>query len=405
MSQVQRGFYHSGRSQSHRSPPRFMPIKLQVVKEDADAGEPADYLFEQDRITIGRGSGNDLTLPDQKVSKQHAEIRNDEGTYLLVDRDSKNNTYLDGQRVGEAEPYPLKSGDIFQVGDFKIEFAPLFMPSSETTAFAEHEEDQNPFAADTRRLVSALEGLAETYQLAPSDQRDEAFAEAVHDHVDSDIADTEAVQEVLRRLGIPTETASTSDGERTSTSAKDEALERVFDTVLQAVVRMISIPNHFWREFTGETLEHPQEKKFLYEADFDELRESLLGEHVSAEERQERLEHLSDAVDSLVAHNMAMLAGYKKAVMAGSKELLQRLNPIDAVEEAENGGMVDSFFGGGQASELERLERKWKSLYHGEWGYLESDLFRPTYIEAYVDRMAQAWDLDRAEILPPDEDG
>ncbi|HKL88483.1 MAG TPA: FHA domain-containing protein, partial [Salinibacter sp.] len=149
-----------------------MPVKLQVVKEGADEDEPADYLFEQDRITIGRGSNNDLTLPDQKVSSEHAEIRSDGGQYLLSDRDSKNKTYVDGRRVGESEPYVLESGDVFRVGDFEIEFAPLFMPSSEQTAFAEADEDANPFEKDTRQLVSALEGLVETYKFAPSDQRD-----------------------------------------------------------------------------------------------------------------------------------------------------------------------------------------------------------------------------------------
>lgn len=380
-----------------------MPIKLQVVKEDADAGEPADYLFEQDRITIGRGSSNDLTLPDQKVSKQHAEIRNEEGVYLLVDRDSKNNTYVGGRRVGETEPYTLKSGDIFRVGDFKIEFAPLFMPSSEQTVHAASDEDENPFGTHARQLASALNGLVETYNMVPSEQRDAAFSEAVQDHLDEEMKEEEAVQRILRRIGVPSGGgASGSDSQGSAaTTDDDDARASVFETLLQGVVRMISIPDHFWREFTGETLAHPPEKEFLYEADIDELRAHLLAENVSDEERRERLRHVSDAVDSLVEHNMAMLAGYKKAVMAGSKDLLQRINPIDAMEEAKEGGMMDTFFGGGATSELERLDREWKTLFHGKWGDLESELFRPTYIDTYVDRMAQTWDIDRAEIMPP----
>jgi hypothetical protein len=64
--------------------------------------------------------------------------------------------------------------------------------------------------------------------------------------------------------------------------------------------------------------------------------------------------------------------------------------------------MVDTFFGGGQTSELERLEARWRELVRGKWGELENQLFRPTYIDAYVDRMAESWDLDRAELLGED---
>jgi hypothetical protein len=369
-----------------------MPIKLQVVKE-GDDGDPADYLFEQDRITIGRGSGNDLTLPDQKVSTEHAEIRSDGGEYYLYDRDSKNKTYVDGARVGEEEPYQLNSGDVFQVGDFQIEFAPLFMPSSEQTAFAEDSEDKNPFEKHARQLSSALEGLAETYKFAPKDQRDDTFAEAVDDHLDPEVGQETAVKRLLDRLGV-----STND-QGTAQNASGDAPTEVLDTLLEGVVRMISIPDHFWREFTGKDLDHPPEKAVFHDADLNELREYLLDDGISAEERKQRLQHLSEAVDSLVAHNMAMLAGYKKAVMAGTQELLQKVNPTEAAE----GGGGTSFFGGGQETGLDQLEETWKELYHEEWGELENRLFRPTYVEEYVDRMTKAWDLDRAEIIP-DED-
>jgi pSer/pThr/pTyr-binding forkhead associated (FHA) protein len=386
-----------------------MPVKLQVVKEGADEGEPADYLFEQDRITIGRGSNNDLTLPDQKVSTEHAEIRSDGGQYLLIDRESKNRTYVDGRRVGESEPYVLESGDVFRVGDFEIEFAPLFMPSSEQTAFAEEDEESNPFEKDVRQLASALDGLAETYKFVPSEQREDEFAAAVQEHLDAEVGEEEAVQRVMNTLGVQDRSASSGrTAESTGSGPGDpEAISSVLDTVLEAVARMISIPNHFWREFTGNTLSHPPEKAALHSANVEELREHLLGDDVSEEQRQERLQHLSEAVDSLVAHNMAMLAGYKKAVMAGSKDLLQEVNPTDAVREAEKndgGGMMGGFFGGGGETELERLHKRWEELSRGEWGELESELFRPTYIDAYVDRMAQTWDIDKAELVASNDE-
>lgn len=405
MGDVQRGFVYSDQSRARRRAKRVMPIKLQVTKKDAESKEPADYLFEQGRITIGRGSSNDLTLPDQKISKKHAEIRSKDGEYVLLDRESKNNTYVDGQRIGETEPYLLQSGDIFRVGDFLIEFAPLFMPSSEQTAFAEVDEAENPFEKHAHQLAVALEGLAQTYKFAPSEERDDEFAAAVQNRVDSEEVDRKTLERILSTL-TPASSADgqpqgTTDGESPSpqVGADDDAVDAVLGTLLKSVLRMSQIPTYFWREFTGKTVAPSSEAEFLQEADVEDLREHLLDDTVTVEERKSRLENLTDAVDSLVAHNMAMLAGYKKAVMAGSKELLQRVNPIDAVEEAEEGGMMNNFFGSGTKSELEKLDEDWRALFHEEWGQLESDLFRPTYIEAYVDRMADTWDVDKAELL------
>lgn len=389
MSQAQRGFLHSNESHSQRSSARFMPIKLQVVKED-DEGEPADYLFEQDRITIGRGSGNDLTLPDQKVSTEHAEIRSKNGDYHLWDRDSKNKTYVDGRQVGEDEPYVLGSGDVFQVGDFKIEFAPLFMPSSEQTAYAEDSEEKNPFEKYTRDLASALEGLAETYKFAPSDQRDESLGEAISDHLDLDIGEEEGVQHILGKLGAGADTDQ-PDAEAAPPPA-------VINALLESVARMVEIPSHFWREFTGTDLDHPPEKAVLYDADPDGLHQYLLGQDLGKEEQEERLKHLEEAVESLVAHNMAMLTGYRKAVLSGTRKVLEEVDPTDVADaDTEDEGMMGSFIGSSEASDVEQLQQRWKELYEGE---VENDFFRPVYVETYVDRMAEAWDMDRAEILP-----
>jgi predicted component of type VI protein secretion system len=398
-----------------------MPIKLQVAKHGDDA-EPADYLFEQEEIRIGRGSDNDLTLPDQKVSSDHALIQNENGQYLLTDQGSKNHTYVDSQRVGEGEPYVLQSGDVFRVGDFMIEFVPLFMPSSEQTAYAESDaEDENPFERHAAQFVNALEGLAETYTYAPREQRAAAFREALGERLNG-VQGTEVLRHVLEMTeDLPAEdeeeaaeaddapsassasAPNASEPDRTDRSgARDASVDQVLDTLLESTARMISIPSHFWREFSGNTVVHPPEKATIHKSSVDDLRDHLLEPSLSKEERERRLTHLREAVNTLVAHNVAMLAGYKKSVMAGSKTLLQEVNPVDAVEAAQDAedGVLGGFFGGSAGrNELDELEERWKELFHGEWGAMEKDLFRPTYIDTYLDRMAKAWDVDKAEIV------
>ncbi len=66
-------------------------------------------------VTIGRDSSNDIVITDDNsVSRQHLKItQDDNGNYRLIDRGSKNGTYVNGQRKTE---YYLRSGDVVTIG-------------------------------------------------------------------------------------------------------------------------------------------------------------------------------------------------------------------------------------------------------------------------------------------------
>jgi len=125
-----------------------MSVKLRVVNEDDDQASPSEYMFDQNRITIGRGTENHLTLddPERIVSTEHAEIRREEETYHLVDRGSKNFTFLEGQRLEAGEPHPLQDGDVFSIGNFEIEFAAL--EPSDSSSSPSDSADETVLAAD-----------------------------------------------------------------------------------------------------------------------------------------------------------------------------------------------------------------------------------------------------------------
>jgi signal transduction histidine kinase len=72
-------------------------------------------------LSIGRSSSCDVTLLDHKVSKHHAEIRRGpEGDWILVDCDSTNGTWLDGERVRSRV---LRCGDRFTIGSRELVFS------------------------------------------------------------------------------------------------------------------------------------------------------------------------------------------------------------------------------------------------------------------------------------------
>ena len=68
-------------------------------------------------IRIGRHPENDLRFHgehDRDASARHAEIRLEEGRYLLSDLGSTNGTLLNGTRI--AEPRALQDGDVIEFG-------------------------------------------------------------------------------------------------------------------------------------------------------------------------------------------------------------------------------------------------------------------------------------------------
>lgn len=69
-----------------------------------------------DRVTIGRGPGNDIALGwDTEVSRLHAELECLGGEWTVVDDGlSRNGTWLNGQRIGGRQR--LRDGDVVQVG-------------------------------------------------------------------------------------------------------------------------------------------------------------------------------------------------------------------------------------------------------------------------------------------------
>ncbi len=63
--------------------------------------------------SIGRGKENGLVLEDHAVSRHHAKIVEEPDGHVLVDNNSANGSWVNGQRVSEMR---LKPGDQIRLG-------------------------------------------------------------------------------------------------------------------------------------------------------------------------------------------------------------------------------------------------------------------------------------------------
>jgi FHA domain/Domain of unknown function (DUF1707) len=70
---------------------------------------------------LGRGAGCHLVLDDRAVSRRHAELRFESGSWLLVDVGSRNGTRVNGWLVSQAH---LSDGDELVLGRTRLRFHP-----------------------------------------------------------------------------------------------------------------------------------------------------------------------------------------------------------------------------------------------------------------------------------------
>lgn len=73
-------------------------------------------------LTVGRGPGNDLVLPDpdRQLSKSHFVIEDHNGNVVIVDL-STNGTFLNYSKIPLGKvPTPLHNGDVLSVGSYEL---------------------------------------------------------------------------------------------------------------------------------------------------------------------------------------------------------------------------------------------------------------------------------------------
>src|SRR5262245_294321 len=87
------------------------------VLEGADRGRV--YECESTPITLGREDGNSIQLNDERISRFHAKIQEDQAKLILTDLDSTNGTKVNGEDISIRI---LRVGDVITVGRSSLLF-------------------------------------------------------------------------------------------------------------------------------------------------------------------------------------------------------------------------------------------------------------------------------------------
>ena len=113
---------------------RFNPSKLLVLSVEGEKDEFAFKGSEIEDVVVGRADPdrdfmppvdlNDVGGADKGVSRRHARIIRRDGSLHVIDLDSSNGTFLNGQRLVADQPRILRDGDELRLGHLviKVEF-------------------------------------------------------------------------------------------------------------------------------------------------------------------------------------------------------------------------------------------------------------------------------------------
>jgi pSer/pThr/pTyr-binding forkhead associated (FHA) protein len=93
-----------------------------LVFRDGDGAQRLLDLTGTERLSIGRGAGNELSLPwDTEVSRLHAELEEIAGEWTVSDDGlSRNGTFVNGSRISGRTR--LRDGDLLRVGQTSIAY-------------------------------------------------------------------------------------------------------------------------------------------------------------------------------------------------------------------------------------------------------------------------------------------
>jgi pilus assembly protein CpaF len=91
---------------------------IELAVEDDQGRSVRTVKLDQDQVTIGRASSNDLALRGPTVSSRHARLTRDADTWTVTDEESTNGTLVNGADV--AAPVRLAAGDRIEIGEYRL---------------------------------------------------------------------------------------------------------------------------------------------------------------------------------------------------------------------------------------------------------------------------------------------
>lgn len=94
--------------------------RLEVLSSEGGLAKGQVFKVGLTGLTVGRGTNNDVVLPDSFASQEHARLFNRDGEVWLEDLGSTNGTWVNGERI--MAPIQLVPGDYVKIGSITFQY-------------------------------------------------------------------------------------------------------------------------------------------------------------------------------------------------------------------------------------------------------------------------------------------
>jgi len=382
-----------------------MAVRLKVYQDGDEPIKTKD--FEAENITIGREQSSDLRLEDSSkfVSRQHAVIKYQDGYYYLVDKDSRNGTYINNKRIKADYPYTLDDDSSFVIGEYTIQFSTVQEEPKPSNVEPPRDRTMvysNPFQDEMDSLLEVFQEIERKHQSSKELATTESLEEAIK-FVKANIQGLDTLPVILATLSNGTGTdqrkqAQTSGDAHTTTnvSVGDDRLEKVLDVSLEFFVNIFRFVSKFRTEFVGSTLVETED--IMSVKNIGELKQILFDKKMSTDEMEEQVEQIHREMRKLVAHQVGLLEGYRDSIRQGVPKLTKELNPAIVINEISNENLTIGpvnipykyipFIVKNKA--LQKLEENHFSLTEEDRGVIEKKYFRPPFIKKYLETISSS---------------
>ena len=293
--------------------------------------------FEALPVTIGRDETCTVALDDplKHISRVHVELQEEDGTYWMSVVSKVNPVMVKGRRYGPGTRLTLQSGDSFEMGEFEVQVTftekPRPAPAREKKSLVQALAEQDQ-AATTEMPPTEIpppepglfdepthmgDGTEPTY-LGPAAKPAPAAAPPL-----PAAALNDALRVFLEGAGLPHQQLS---------AAQSERLLRDSGALLRAAVAglmgLVIARGEMRQEFEGEqgTMVAARDKNPLnLMADADEAMKFLFDPGDRTDGFLDPLQAIAEASEQLRAHQGAVVAGMRAAVLAA----LRRFDPAE----------------------------------------------------------------------------
>jgi len=137
-----------------------MSIPKLTITKGPEEGK--SYDLNKDLIKFGRQVTCDIVIPVTSVSREHAEVVQENGRFFLVDNGSRNGTFLNNSKVDPSQARPeLKNGDKIRICDVEFTFSSGLPEAAEPDLAEDTDETEGGEEPNIESSVAASQMILE----------------------------------------------------------------------------------------------------------------------------------------------------------------------------------------------------------------------------------------------------